>query len=325
MNRKVIRIAAGAAVLVLLVGGGVGAAVVMRWDRVIVQAEPELRASTDAVLIERGRYLAYGPAHCAYCHTPEDQWSGMAAGAEPPLSGGWVMDLPLAWLPTPNLTPDAETGIGRYTDGEIARMLRHNVRANGQLAVPVMEFENMSDEDVVALLSFLRSQPAVHNEVPERRLTSRGKVRLAFVLKPVRPAVAPPRWSPAPGATLERGEYLATAVAGCAACHTKRSPKDGGYAVPRFAGGQETQVLGDPKRRYVTPNLTPDPKTGQMADWTETEFVARFRAGTLNEGTLMPWEAFGRMSDDDLRAIYRFLQSLEPVEHDTGPMVRLRR
>jgi mono/diheme cytochrome c family protein len=325
MKRNVVRIAAGAAVLLLVAGGGAGAAVMARWDRVIEQAEPDLRATTDEVLIERGRYLAYGPAHCAYCHTPEDQWQSMAAGAEPPLSGGWVMEMPLAQLPTPNLTPDGETGIGRYTDGQIARMLRHNVRANGQLAIPVMEFENLSDEDVVALLSFLRSQPAVRNAVPERRLTPRGKVRLAFVLKPTRPAAVPLRRAPAAGRTIERGEYLATAVAGCAACHTKRSPIDGAYVVPRFAGGHEMEVLGDPKRRYVTPNLTPDPKTGQMADWTEDEFVVRFRAGTLNEGTLMPWEALGRMSDDDLRAVYRFLQSLEPVEHDTGPMVRLKR
>jgi mono/diheme cytochrome c family protein len=325
MNRIVMRVAAGAVVLLLLAGGGLGAAVAMRWDRAVDMAEPGLVASTDPDLIERGRYLAYGPAHCAYCHTAEAQWPGMAAGEEPPLSGGWVMQMPLASMPTPNLTPDAETGIGRYTDGQIARMIRHNVRANGRLAVPVMEFENMSDEDVVALLSFLRSQPPIHNEVPDRTLTMRGKVRMAFVLKPTRPEAEPPRVAPAEAPTIERGAYLATAVAGCAACHTKRDPRDGSYTVPRFAGGLEMEVIGDPKRRFVTPNLTPDPKTGQMADWTEDRFVDRFRAGSLNEGTYMPWEALGRMSDDDLRAIYRFLQSLEPVEHDTGPIVRLRR
>jgi mono/diheme cytochrome c family protein len=325
MKRIAVRVGLAVVVLLLVVGGGVGAGVAVRWDRRVDVAEPALRASTDPEVIERGRYLVYGPAHCAYCHTAEAQWPRLLSGEEPPLSGGSVLRLDVAAMPTPNLTPDAATGIGRYSDGQVARMIRHNVRPDGRIAVPVMEFEDMSDEDVIAVISFLRSRPAVRNEVPDRQFTTAGKFLAAFRFKPTQPRGLPPRRSPPAGATVERGDYVATAVAMCAACHTKRDPGDGSYVVPRFAGGHETEVIGDPKRRFVTPNLTPDPKTGHITNWTETEFVERFRAGTLNEGTQMPWEAFGRMSDSDLKAVYRFLMSLDPVEHDTGPIVRLKR
>jgi mono/diheme cytochrome c family protein len=325
MRRLASRFAFALAALLLVVGGGLGAGVAVRWDRIVEMTEPRLQASGDPEMIERGRYLVYGPSHCAYCHTAEDNLPALIAGEEPPLAGGGVLRVPLAELTTPNLTPDPETGIGRYTDGQLARMIRHNVRADGRLAVPIMEFEDMSDEDVVAVLSFLRSRPPVRNEVGARKFTAYGKFVAAYMMKPTAPKSPARRTSPPEAPTVDRGEYVATALAMCAACHTKRNPRDGSYTVPRFAGGFEMEVIGDPKRMYVTPNLTPDPKTGQIATWTEDEFVRRFRAGTLNEGTHMPWEAYRRMSDDDLRAVYRFLMSLEPVEHDTGPIVRLKR
>jgi mono/diheme cytochrome c family protein len=324
MKRIVIRIAFGAVALVLLAGGSLAAGVALRWDRAFDVPEPALRASTDPELIERGRYLAYGPAHCAYCHTGPEQWPALMAGARPPMTGGYSLRMPLATLPTPNLTPDAETGIGRYTDGQIARMLRHNVLPNGRLAVPIMEFENMADEDIVAILSFLRASEPVRHEVPPRRLTGLGKAITAYVLAPSGPTGVPPRTPPPEAPTVERGEYVAVAVAGCAACHTKRSMRDGSYLVPRFAGGFEMEVDGDPTRVFVTPNLTPDPATGHITNWTEDQFLARFRTGVGPDGSHMPWAAYAMMSDDDVRAIFRFLRSLPPVEHATGPLQQQR-
>jgi hypothetical protein len=92
----------------------------------------------------------------------------------------------------PNLTPDSVTGIGRRSDGEIARMLRHDVRADGRAAVPFMTAQNASDEDLVALVSFLRSQPAVRHEVPDRAPNLVGKAVLAFVIAPRGPQGTPP-------------------------------------------------------------------------------------------------------------------------------------
>jgi hypothetical protein len=72
----------------------------------------------------------------------------------------------------------------------------------------------------------------------------------------------------------------------------------------------------------VTPNLTPDPETGRITKWSEDDFVARFRAGELFRESDMPWTLYARMTDDDLRAIYRYLHSLAPVKNDTGASVR---
>ena len=69
------------------------------------------------------------------------------------------------------------------------------------------------------------------------------------------------------------------------------------------------------------PNLRPDARTGHITSWSEEQFLARFRAGPLIKATIMPWAAYGRMTDDDVRAIYRYLRSLDPVEHDPGPIV----
>ena len=93
-----------------------------------------------------------------------------------------------------------------------------------------------------------------------------------------------------------------------------------GYAA---AGpeGEPMAAAHDPAHLYVPPNLTPDPETGHLEHWTEDSFVARFRAGATIPDTLMPWGAYGRFSDDDLRAIWRYLRALPPVRHATGPAV----
>ena len=78
-------------------------------------------------------------------------------------------------------------------------------------------------------------------------------------------------------------------------------------------------VAADSSIVYVTPNLTPDPTTSQMGSWTEDNFVGRFRLGEVSAGTPMPWGAYSRMTDDDLRSIYRYLRSLPPVVNVTGP------
>jgi len=322
MNRKLfLRIAAGT-------GGFLGLAVVallatvqLRWDRTFDISAPALVASDDPEVIARGEYLVFGPAHCADCHTPMAEWPRLKQGEITALTGGNPFELPLGTWMTPNLTPDNETGIGRYTDAQLVRMLRHNIRPDGRVGFPVMEFQGLSDEDVVAVISYLRAQQPVRNPVPDRRVTFLGRAIFAFLMKPYgdvgAPAVSPPE---AP--TLERGSYLANNVANCAGCHTERSMTDGSYLKPRFSGGMEMDHDEDPNLVFVSPNLTPDAATGHIVSWSEDQFVARFRAGVGPEHSHMPWRAFSMMSDDDLRAVYRYLMSLDPVENETGPALR---
>jgi mono/diheme cytochrome c family protein len=314
--------AAGAGVVVL--AAGLGASAQVRWTRTFDVPLVDLRASDDAALIERGRYLAYGPAHCAYCHTPAEHAVLLEAGAEPPMSGGTRFETPLGTFYASNITPDDATGIGRWSDAQIARALRHNVRPDGRVAMPFMEYQLLSDDDIVALLSFMRAQPRVRNPVPEHQLGAMGKVLFAYMMKPLPPPGRPPRAAPPADGSMERGEYVANAVASCAGCHSARDMRDGSYLGPRFAGGFEMESADDPAAYYVTPNVTPDPGTGVMAAWTEEQFVARFRSGAAPPGSHMPWTAYRRMSDDDLRALYRYLQGLAPVENETRPVLRRR-
>jgi hypothetical protein len=93
---------------------------------------------------------------------------------------------------------------------------------------------------------------------------------------------------------------------------------------PRFGGGQRMDVAADPKMVFVPPNLTPDPETSPIGMWSEDDFVGRMRGGERILGTLMPWGAYGRMTDDDLRSVYRYLRSLPPYRHETGPRIQPR-
>ena len=139
-------------------------------------------------MIRRGEYLVRGPAHCAACHTPKDAASAADSGGLPPLSGGRAFrGDPFGVIYSKNLTPEPETGIGRYSDAQIARMLRWSVRPDGKASVQLlMPFANLSDGDLTAIISYLRAQPVGRNPVPKNQFTLIGKVVKSFapVFKP---------------------------------------------------------------------------------------------------------------------------------------------
>lgn len=279
---------------------------------------PEIQASNDPHVIARGRYIVYGAAHCVNCHTPGSQDELVKAGGTPPLAGGRRFGGPFGSVYSANLTPDRETGIGRYTDRELARALRHGVRPDGRAMLPFMQAQNLSDEDLTAVISFLRSQPAVRNEVIGRDFNLLGKAIIAFAIKPIGPSRPVLARTPAHG-TAERGEYLATSLASCDSCHTKRNLMTGAFEAPRFSGGMVFPL--DRERILVTPNLTPA-RAGRITSWTEEQFVGRFGAGVGIPGTHMPWRQYQTLTESDVRAIYRYLRSLEPVERDPGPTLQ---
>ena len=315
MNGKKVLKVAGGFLGLLVVAAGAGVAYInLSWDKARHSAYPlpDLRATTDSATIAKGRYLALGPAHCTDCHT-------VPGGA--PYSGGVAFHLPLGTIYSPNITPDSATGIGRYTDGQIARMLRYNVRPHGRVAMPFMQFERLSDEDIVAVLSFLRSNASVVNNVPDHDLSLMGKAVIAFVIKPNALDNKAPRIAPAVAASVERGEYLVNSVAECAGCHTLRDLRSGAFTGPRLGGGFDYPADSDPSIIFTPPNLTSDP-TGMTGRLTEDQFVARFRAGRMIKESIMPWEAFLEMSEDDVRAIYRYIKTVPAVHNQVVPMRR---
>ncbi|MGZ3998731.1 MAG: cytochrome c [Flavisolibacter sp.] len=271
---------------------------------------PEIKASTDTAIIAKGRHIVLGPAHCVDCHsTIKNIDSVLKLGQEPALSGGLKFDLPFGTFYTRNLTPDKETGIGNYTDREIARVLRYSVKRNGESVLPFMPFQNMSDDDLTAVVSYLRSLKPVKNKVPDHDYNVMGRLIKAFLIKPLKPT-QPLVASMKPDTSAAYGKHLVMAVANCNECHTKRNAI-GDFVGKPMAGGNEFKEEGKPT--LVSPNLTPHP-SGRIYAWSQETFIQRFRMGKLIPYSHMPWESFGRMTDDELKAIYNYLRTLEPVD-----------
>jgi mono/diheme cytochrome c family protein len=315
MLRKILKVAGVLVGVVVLAAGSIAAYASTAWDdsRYADYPLPALNASADTAIIAKGRYLALGPAHCVDCHTPP--------GAAP-FSGGVRFVLPVGEFFAPNITPDSTTGIGRYSDGEIARMLRYGVRPHGRAAVPFMQFERMSDEDVIAILSYLRSNPPVKHVVQNQQPNLLGKTIMTFVIKPNPLDNRAPTTSPATAPTVERGEYLVNYVAECAGCHTLRDLRTGAYTGPHLGGGFEFPSDVDPTMVFTPPNLTNDP-TGVTGRMSEDVFVARFRQGLVIRESIMPWKAFSTMHEDDIRAIYRYIKTVPPVSNEVVTVRRV--
>ena len=331
MTRRAIIRAVQVFLLVLIVLASGAAIYVWRmWDRAYDDYPvPDVRASTDPAVIARGEYLVYGPAHCVECHASSfTEFLKVIDGQKVPLQGGTRFDAPpLGAVYSQNLTPDTETGIGRYSDGQIARMMRFNVRPNGRASVaPMMPFHNMSDADMIAIISFLRSQPAVRNQVRENEWTLPGKI-IRSISSSFKPrdleAVRPPKIAPEEKPTKERGEYLARYVANCVGCHTPLDDTTFEPSGPDFSGGEEFEPMPlpgvDMQTWFRTPNITPLKGSALMKFPDRATFVARFKVGgRQHAGTPMPWEAYARMSPDDVAAIYEFLRNLPPSQGATG-------
>lgn len=266
-----------------------------------------LKSVRDSAVIARGRYLVYNVSHCQDCHASKKNRVAVKLG-DVSLSGGDEFKTPVASFYPPNLTPDLETGIGNLSDEQIARAVRYGVKHDGTALAPFMSFNEMSDDDLTAVISYLRSAPAVYNKVPARSPNMLGKIVLRFVLKPnLEPKVAANL--PADSSALY-GRYLASSVGNCIGCHTSRDPMTGAFVNAPFSGGLEFR---EAEGTFITPNLTPDDSTGRLKGWTPELFVHRFRQGKLIPGSPMPWESFQQMTDSDLKAIYYFLKTLPPA------------
>jgi len=307
-------------VLIMLVIGLV-IYVQLAWNRTVSRPAPQMTAPREAQTVARGEYLYNYTLLCWSCHGSQGGHS-----PEEPQAGGREFDATgigpgFGFFYASNLTPDPETGIGAWSDGELVRAIREGLNREGHLIFPIMEAEwyrDLSDEDALALVAYLRSLPPVRNEVPANRLYFAAKALTALgILKPqppvTAPVVAPPR-----GATAEYGKYLASHASTCAGCHTPRDPNNGQYDMSRpFAGG----LFPFPEEGFSTTgsNITPDVATG-IGDWTEEQFMTAMRTGLRPDGTVMltfmPWPWYARWGEDDLRAVWLYLRSLEPVVHE---------
>lgn len=325
---RIIKIAGlSVAILITVLAGAVGYAGATAETRLSFPdtPAPAVTASKDPDVIARGKYLVHGPAHCAMCHSTDDR-DAPGKVRTTPLRGGLPFAMgPLGTRYGRNLTPDPDTGIGRLSDAQIARTLRTGVLHDGELSF-FMRFAaaDLSDEDVVAVLSYLRSLEPVRNEVPRGQWALFGKVLLTYAFGPIRPRdTAPPKHVPASDTpSVERGAYLADHVALCTSCHTPFDQTTFEPTGPKGSGSLPEPSHGaDSDMEYVAPNLTSH-ATGITGQMSEDVFLARIKAGRTRATSIMPWETFQDTSEADLRSIYRYLRTLPPVENDVGPTYR---
>jgi mono/diheme cytochrome c family protein len=287
---RVIRlIGAFLAVVVVLVVLLVGAVylngqrqLTLRYDNPV----PNVTVAASPERIERGRYLVSTFAECAGCHSTNP------TGNPPVLDGNHMADLAaLGQFYAPNLTP---ARLREWSDGEIVRAIREGVSRDGRglFIMPSENFRHISDEDVQAIVAFLRQMPAVQKETPPIAPSFLGSMLLGASQvgstrqPPVRSVSAPPR-----GATAEYGQYLVN-IGGCRSCHGANLD---GENIPQ----------GPP----------PGPTLRVVKGWTEQQFVQTLRTGTNPSGKQlnpeqMPWPAFGAGTDEDIRAVYLYLRGL---------------
>jgi mono/diheme cytochrome c family protein len=257
--------------------------------------------------IERGRYLVEVLAACGNCHTPKGP-EGDLPGRH--LAGGFRYEEVFGTWIGPNITPDAETGIGRWTDAEIIRAIREGKRPDGRTLGPPMPFDlyrRLADSDVKAIVTYLRTVTPVRQVVPQ----SQYKISLpASYGSPVGVVEDPPRHDP-----VKYGEYLAGPVAHCMECHTPFLP-DGRPDASRLGAGGF--AFRGPWGVSYSANLTPDPETG-LGAWTDGEIIAAIYGARRGGGRVlppMPTQHYSQgIAEGDLRAITAYLRSLPPIRN----------
>ncbi len=276
---------------------------------------PRQRPLTDrkfevnAERLARGGYLAEHLLQCFICHSERDWERPGAPPAEGRKGAGVVYSQKGERIVVaPNITPDVETGAGTWTDDMLARAIREGIGHDGRALYPAMWYQSfaaLSDEDLAAVVVYLRSIPPVRNALPATRLNEDEQREVAGVPRPItRPVPGPP-----PGDRLARGRYLVS-VADCTGCHTSwYSTRNPGL----LAGGN---LITRGTRAAFSTNITGHASgTGYPTD----TFIAVMRSGKGGSlSPLMPWVAFKGLSDDDLAAIHEALGSVQPVAHYIG-------
>jgi mono/diheme cytochrome c family protein len=270
---------------------------------------PAFATGVSRAQIERGRYLATA-GDCIACHTRK---------GGTPFVGGLPIETPFGTIYSPNLTPDSETGLGRWTNDDFYRALHEGVAADGSRlypAFPYAYYTHLTRDDADAIKAYLDTLPPKRYRPPKNSLPFPLNQRVllrAWNLLFFTPSGLLGIRSPRPG--LEHGRYLVEALGHCGACHT---PKNllGADQNSDHLGGGEIQA-------WVACNLTADARSGLSA-WNEDEIVEYLKTGrnvhALATGPMRDVVEYStsQLTDDDLQAMAAYLKTLPAGGHDTN-------
>jgi mono/diheme cytochrome c family protein len=261
--------------------------------------------------VVRGRYVFGATGGCG-CHT---------VPGEAVNSGGRKYEGPFGTVYSTNITPDPHTGIGTWTDEQIVTAIRLGRRPNGERLIPVHPypvFNGMAEQDLKALVAFLKTVPAVKRQNQPKRIMVPlfESVFLPAWLTAFAPRETPPPTAPAAG--VARGEYLVRAVGHCGECHTPRTmtmaPDPSRYLAGTSTGPEKS----------VVPNITPDRETG-IGKWSEEE-IAEFlgtgnrpdgdvASGLMDEVIQGTLAGYKNLTQEDRLAIAQYLKSVPAVRN----------
>jgi mono/diheme cytochrome c family protein len=292
-----VRIAAALVAVVLLAAGGVFALSQSRLRHAYALPSEIVPHSSDPAFIARGHHVAI-TSGCISCHG--EHLAGRVV-FENAMVGRFV---------AANLTSGKGGVGGKLADADWIHAIRHGVGTDGRslLAMPSREFYVLSDEDLGALIAYLKTIPPVDNELAASALSPMGRVLLLAIndialLSAERIDHNAPRPTPPPvGITTDYGKYLAVR---CTGCHGDT-----------LSGGK---IPGTPPEWPPALNLTPYPGAA-VAQWSEAEFVSTLRTGKTPRGNqlenrFMPWKVLGQMTDDELKALWLYLKSAPAKEY----------
>jgi len=262
-------------------------------------------------LVDRGSYLVNSIGACGNCHARDAQGSNFHPAMA--LAGGFIFDVIDPDLPghviAPNITPDKETGIGKWSEADIVMALRNGKRPDGSIIgppMPIPVYHELSDQDATAIAAYLLSLQPVRDSVQK----SQYKVPLTDFGSPVAHVDAP-----SPEDKVAYGGYLVT-FGHCVLCHTPPGddkPIDMNLA---FAGGRQFGSIGQ-IGPSVSRNITSDPDQG-LGKWTDDQIKQAITKGIRPDGTKlagpMPYDWYAKMTPGDLDAIVAFMRTIKPLK-----------
>jgi mono/diheme cytochrome c family protein len=256
--------------------------------------------------VERGNYLVNGLLTCGNCHSPKGPPQAIA-GKD--FSGGLSWDEPPFKVTAPNITQDKETGIGNYTDAQIKTVLRKGVKPNGVPVAMVMPsgfYEIMTENDLNAVVAYLRTIKPVSNKVPD-------PIYKMPQGHPIPPGADKPYTEAMLTDKVKKGFYLAT-ISHCMECHTPFGERGRDFANRFGAGGAE---FPGPWGVVHSRNITSS-KTKGLGDWTDAEIKRAITHGVRKDGTKltgpMGFEHYAKMTEADLDAVVAWLRTVPPKE-----------
>lgn len=268
--------------------------------------------SAQEAQLARGEYLVNHVGLCFYCHSEVD-WQAPGYPQIPGTRGGGAPfeedGLP-GRVVSRNITPHT---LGDCTDEEIARAIRQGAGCDGSRLFPVMPyffFGAMSDEDTQAVVAYLRTLEPIANDLERTEIPEE-----VWATIPPAPPITAPIQAPDPSDKVAYGRYLAT-IGLCVECHTPLDPMGAPIQSLTFAGGR---VFAGPWGKVATANLTSAPSGIPYYDEeTFREVLRTCKVGARQLNHLMPCEYYKGMTDEDISALFAFLQTLEPVAHSVS-------